>query len=66
MAKARAGQDVSTATPGGGFGGRPATIPTGRGGGQDREWYRGNPIGFNDLATFTRRANCLLYTSRCV
>jgi len=57
MAKARAGQDVSTATPGGGFGGRPATIPTGRGGGQDREWYRGNPIGFNDLATFTRRAN---------
>jgi hypothetical protein len=32
-------------------------VPTGRGGAQDREWYRGIPIGFNDLATFTRRSN---------
>ncbi len=31
--------------------------PTGRGGAQDREWYRGIPVGFDDLAQFTRRAN---------
>ncbi|MEQ1693472.1 MAG: hypothetical protein ABMA00_19440, partial [Gemmatimonas sp.] len=45
------------ATAGGGFGGRGGTVPTGRGGAQDREWYRGLPIGFNDVATFTRRSN---------
>ena len=39
--------------PGGGAGG----VPTGRGGGQDREWYRGIPIGKDDSANFTRRAN---------
>ena len=32
-------------------------VPTGRGGGQDREWYRGIPIGAKDSALFTRRAN---------
>ena len=32
-------------------------VPTGRGGGQDREWYRGIPIGPKDSALFTRRAN---------
>jgi hypothetical protein len=32
-------------------------VPTGRGGGQDREWYRGIPIGKDDSANFTRRAN---------
>jgi len=42
---------------GGGFGGRGGAVPTGRGGAQEREWYRGIPIGFNDLATFTRRSN---------
>lgn len=42
---------------GGGGGGRGGNVPTGRGGAQDREWYRGNPIGFNDVATFTRRSN---------
>lgn len=58
MAKARAGQEVSAGGGPGGFGGgRGGPVPTGKGGGQDREWYRGNPIGFNDLATFTRRAN---------
>jgi hypothetical protein len=42
---------------GGGIGGAAGGVPTGRGGGQDREWYRGIPVGFNDVATFTRRAN---------
>lgn len=32
-------------------------VPTGRGGQQEREWYRGLPIGFDDNATFTRRSN---------
>jgi len=32
-------------------------VPTGRGGMQEREWYRGLPIGFDDNATFTRRSN---------
>ena len=32
-------------------------VPTGRGGGQDREWYRGIPIGPKDSALYTRRAN---------
>ena len=45
--------------PGGGAGGafgRPA-VPTGRGGGQPREWYRGIPIPPNALTSFTRRNN---------
>lgn len=46
-----------TAAAGGGFGGGGGAVPTGRGGGQDREWYRGIQVGFNDVATFTRRAN---------
>ena len=41
----------------GGGGGRGGALPTGRGGGQDREWYRGIPIGPRDSALFTRRAN---------
>jgi hypothetical protein len=32
-------------------------VPTGRGGAQDREWYRGIPIGPDDAANFTRRVN---------
>ena len=43
--------------PGGGPGSGAAGVPTGRGGGQDREWYRGIPIGKDDSANFTRRAN---------
>jgi hypothetical protein len=39
-----------------GGGGR-VTIPTGRGGGQDREWYRGIPVPPNATASFTRRNN---------
>jgi len=58
MAAARRGDAPAAGGPGGGgFGGRGGAVPTGRGGAQEREWYRGNPIGFNDLATFTRRSN---------
>ena len=38
------------------FARRPA-VPTGRGGGQPREWYRGIPIPPNALNSFTRRNN---------
>jgi hypothetical protein len=38
---------------GGGRGG----VPTGRGGGQDREWYRGIPVPERASADFTRRNN---------
>jgi hypothetical protein len=37
--------------------GGPPPIPTGRGGGQPREWYRGIPIPPNAIANFTRRDN---------
>ncbi len=52
----------AAAAPGAGGGpagafGRGVTVPTGRGGAQDREWYRGIPIGKDDSAKFTRRAN---------
>ena len=57
MASARSAGSRGAPAPGGGFGGRAGALPTGRGGAQDREWYRGNPIGFNDVATFTRRSN---------
>ena len=40
-----------------GAGGGRAAVPTGRGGGQPREWYRGIPIPPNGVATFTRRNN---------
>jgi hypothetical protein len=47
---------------GGGAGGPPGAanrprIPTGRGGGQTREWYRGIPIPPNAVNSFTRRNN---------
>ena len=42
--------------PGGGRGGPPA-IPTGKGGAQDREWYRGFAYTQDDINTFTRRSN---------
>lgn len=32
-------------------------MPTGRGGGQDREWYRGIPVPPDAVANFTRRNN---------
>ncbi len=37
--------------------GGPPQIPTGRGGGQPREWYRGIPIPPNAIANFSRRDN---------
>lgn len=57
---ARRGGTAQRGGPGGvgGAGGRgPGAVPTGRGGAQDREWYRGIPIGPRDSALFTRRAN---------
>jgi len=36
---------------------RRGPVPTGRGGGQPREWYRGIPIPPNAINTFTRRNN---------
>jgi len=60
----RRGDSTSATAPaargpggGGGPGGGAGAVPTGRGGGQDREWYRGIPIGKEDSANFTRRAN---------
>jgi hypothetical protein len=44
------------AAPAGGRGGAPP-IPTGRGGGQPREWYRGIPLPPNAVQLFTRRDN---------
>ncbi len=58
--------DSSNATSGGGRGqgrggngggGRAGAIPTGRGGGQPREWYRGIPVPPNATQTFSRRNN---------
>ncbi len=57
MARAKAGDTITVPGPAGGGFSRPSPVPTGRGGAQEREWYRGNPIGPSDLATFTRRAN---------
>ncbi|MFN0178342.1 MAG: M14 family zinc carboxypeptidase [Gemmatimonadales bacterium] len=48
---------TAQAAPAGAAARGPGAIPTGRGGGQDREWYRGIPIGAEDSAKFTRRAN---------
>jgi len=46
----------STGGPGAFGGGRP-TIPTGKGGMQEREWYRGLALPPNGVGTFTRRDN---------
>jgi hypothetical protein len=55
--RANAAAQAGGGPGGGGFGGGAGAVPTGRGGGQDREWYRGIQVGFNDVANFTRRAN---------
>jgi hypothetical protein len=47
------GQAGRAGAPGGGGG----TVPTGRGGAQPREWYRGIPIPPNATNQFTRRNN---------
>src|SRR5690606_28411056 len=59
---ARGGQGRQAARgQGGGGGGGGARgggpVPTGRGGGQDREWYRGLPVPEHAVAEFTRRNN---------
>jgi hypothetical protein len=43
--------------PAGRAGGGRGGVPTGRGGGQDREWYRGIPVPPGMPANFTRRNN---------
>ncbi len=43
--------------PEGPGGGRGPALPTGRGGNQDREWYRGIPVPPNAANSFTRRNN---------
>jgi len=52
-----AGRGEGAAEGGGRQGGRGPAIPTGRGGGQPREWYRGIPIPQGMPANFTRRHN---------
>ncbi|MEI6243560.1 MAG: M14 family zinc carboxypeptidase [Acidobacteriota bacterium] len=52
----RGGAPAAEGAPGGG-GGRGPAIPTGAGGDQLREWYRGIPIPPNAANTFTRRNN---------
>lgn len=47
---------VGGGAPGGGRGANQAP-PTGRGGDQEREWYRGIPVPPNAAANFTRRNN---------
>jgi hypothetical protein len=58
-ATVRAGTTPAAGRGGAGGGGRggPPPIPTGKGGGQPREWYRGIPIPPNGTTTFTRRNN---------
>jgi hypothetical protein len=69
QAAAQAGRGDQAAAPmpqaGGGRGTPPdagvrggaAPLPTGRGGTQDREWYRGLPVPANAVAVFSRRDN---------
>ena len=54
----RGAAEVVDAAPAAGRGGRgAAVVPTGRGGGQPREWYRGIPIPPGAANTFSRRNN---------
>ncbi len=53
---ARGGGEGAVGRAGGGGGGA-AVVPTGRGGGQPREWYRGIPIPPNAVTSFSRRNN---------
>jgi hypothetical protein len=56
-----AGEQAQGGTAGqgqrGGAPSRPSALPTGRGGAQDREWYRGLPVPPTAVASFTRRDN---------
>jgi hypothetical protein len=55
--RAGEGQRGGAPTEGARGGTRAAASPTGRGGTQEREWYRGLPVPPNAAASFTRRAN---------
>ena len=58
VAAGERGSTPQTAGRGGaGGGGRASAVPSGRGGTQDREWYRGLPVPPNAAAGFSRRAN---------
>ena len=57
-APAAEGQQAGRGGRAGGPGGAAAAAaPTGRGGGQQREWYRGLPVPPNAASTFSRRNN---------
>lgn len=51
------GAGRAAASPPPSFGGGDGGIPTGKGGSQPREWFRGLPVPANGVATFTRRDN---------
>jgi hypothetical protein len=51
------GRGAGNPQPAAGGRGGPPAIPTGKGGGQPREWYRGIPIPSDMPANFTRRMN---------
>lgn len=53
--RGRGGRGAQAA--GGGRGAQPGAVPTGRGGGQNREWYRGIAIPPGAAANFSRRDN---------
>ncbi|HEY2850619.1 MAG TPA: M14 family zinc carboxypeptidase [Gemmatimonadaceae bacterium] len=53
----RGGRAGGAGTPPAAGRGGPPPIPTGKGGGQPREWYRGIPIPPNAIQNFTRRDN---------
>ncbi|OYW04364.1 MAG: hypothetical protein B7X11_03015, partial [Acidobacteria bacterium 37-65-4] len=50
----------------GGFRGRGESLPTGKGPGQPREWYRGLPVPANGVGTFTRRDNTNYMETACL
>ena len=56
-AAAAAGAGRAGGGGGGGGGGRAGGVPTGRGGGQAREWYRGIQVPTGVQNSFTRRNN---------
>jgi Zinc carboxypeptidase len=54
---ARNGRSAAAAGRGGRGGRGGGGVPTGRGGGQDREWYRGIAVPEDGVSKFTRRNN---------
>ena len=56
-APATGGREGAAGRVGGGGAAAPAAVPTGRGGGQPREWYRGIPVPDSASTKFSRRNN---------